>query len=82
MPDAANDEHNAAREASAQQENVASSSEHDSSKPGDPLEVSHGNAPGSRTQMNPKVGFKTKGKPTKSFPRWTGPQNRFAMFIY
>lgn len=69
MPDASNDEHNTAGEASVQQGNTESSSEHESSKPKDPLESSHNNDPGSRQQTKHKVGFKTKGKCTKSHSR-------------
>jgi hypothetical protein len=65
MPNAANDEHNVAHEASAQQGNTGPSSENESSKPVDPLEVPQHNAGGGK-QMQPGQGFRAKGKCTKS----------------
>jgi hypothetical protein len=62
MPDAANGEQTAAGEASTQQGNVASSSERESSKPRDPLEVSHRNDPGSMEQTKSREGLKKEGK--------------------
>jgi hypothetical protein len=69
MLDAANDEHNIAGEASAQQKNAVSSSEHESSKPTDAPESSQRNESGSRTQKKPEDGFAKKGEATKFYLR-------------
>ena len=66
MPDAANEEHNAAGEALAQQGNMPSSSEHETSKPTDPLEIPPPNESGSRTQKHAGEGISKKGESTKS----------------
>jgi hypothetical protein len=70
MPDAAKDEHNTAGEASAQQENIPSSSEHETSKPTDPLEIPDAlevpppNESGGRTQKHAGEGILKKGEST------------------
>jgi hypothetical protein len=66
MPDAANDEHNTAGEASAQQENIASSPEHETSKPTQPSEAPQQDTSGNRQQTKPKQSFPKKGKYTNA----------------
>lgn len=65
MPDAANDEHNTAREVSAQQENITSSPEHKASKPTQPSEAPQHDTSGNRKQTKPKQSFPKTGKYTK-----------------
>ena len=70
MPDAINGEQNTAGEAPAQQGNTVPSSEHENGKPADPLEVPQHNDSSDGKQAQLGQSFRTKGKCTKSCPRW------------